>query len=129
MHENNLEFYLRNSLTSVAIGFLSYYNIRYTSCLVMLMGDHNAFRNGVRCKITCISALIQICLFLHFFWIWTSNFFWFHKNGAEYYLAFEAMFYTLFEVVPFMIFCGVLICRIRSYSLDYKKIVARRTQN
>jgi hypothetical protein len=128
MHENNLEFYLRNSLTSVAIGFLSYYNISYTSCLVNLMGDHHAFRNGVRCKIICISSLIQVCLVLRFIWIWTCNFFWWSKNGAEYYLVFESTFFSLSEVVPFLIFCIVLTCRIHSYSLDYKKIVARRNQ-
>jgi len=128
MHENNLEFYLRNSLTSVAIGFLSYYNIRYTTSLVMLMSNHIAFKNGVRCKIISISTLIQVCLILRFFWIWSCNYFWWSpKYGAEYFLIFEATFYILSELVPFLIFCAVLACRIQSYSQDYKKMVIRRT--
>lgn len=44
MHENNLEFYLRNLLTTIAIGFLSYYNIRYTAKLYKQMGQHTAFK-------------------------------------------------------------------------------------
>jgi hypothetical protein len=127
MHENNFEFYLRNSLTSVAIGFLSYYNIRYTSGLYSLMGKHAAFRNGVRCKIITISTLIQVVLILRFFWIWACNYFWWKPNdGAEYFLIFDATFFVLSEVIPFLIFCVVLTCRIHSYSKDYQIIEKRR---
>lgn len=77
IHENNWAFYLRNMLTSIAIGCLSYYNIRYTAALVKKMGDHIAFKRGVRMKIVSIAALIQVCLLLRFFWIWTCNFFWY----------------------------------------------------
>lgn len=122
MYENNLGFYLRNLLTSIAIGMLCYYNIRYTNSLYRQMGNHVAFRHGVRCKILSISILIQVCLVMRFVWIWMANYFWWSDHGARDYLAFEATFFTLSEIVPFLIFCVVLTCRIRAYSKDYKMI-------
>lgn len=127
MYENNLEFYLRNTLTSIAIILLSYYNIRYTYGLSKLMSTHAAFRNGVRCKIITISTLIQVVLFLRLVWIWTCNFFWWKPNdGAEYFLVFDATFFSLSEVIPFLIFCVVLTCRIYSYTQDYRIIQKRK---
>jgi hypothetical protein len=125
MYENNFEFYLRNLLTSIAIGLLSYYNIRYTYKLYVEMGEHATFRNGVRCKILSIACLIQVCLVLRFFWIWTANYFWWSSHGARDYLMFEATFFVLSEIVPFLIFCVVLIVRIQAYRRDFKLLIER----
>jgi len=128
MHENNFEFYLRNMLTSIAIACLSYYNIRYTAALVIQMGDHIAFKHGVRMKIVSIASLIQVCLLLRFFWIWTANFFWFqYPHGARDYLTFEASFFVLSELLPFLIFCVVLTIRIMAYKRDYYEKILRET--
>jgi hypothetical protein len=128
IHENNFEFYLRNLLTSIAIGCLSYYNIRYTAALVIQMGDHIAFKHGVRMKIVSIASLIQVCLLLRFFWIWTANFFWFqYPHGARDYLTFEASFFVLSELLPFLIFCVVLTIRIMAYKRDYYEKILRET--
>jgi hypothetical protein len=122
MYENNFEFYLRNTLTSIAVVILSYYNIRYAVSLINRMSEYTAFKHGVRFKIIGISTLIQVCLILRFFWIWTANYFWWSPHGARDYLAFEATFFVLSEVIPFLIFCVVLTIRIAAYGRDYAYI-------
>ena len=116
-------------LTSIAIGFLSYYNIRYTSALVKQMGQHSVFKQGVRFKIVSISVLIQICLVLRFFWIWTANYFWWSINGARDYLTFEATYFVLSELIPFLIFCVVLTIRISAYKRDYERVIRESTMS
>ena len=99
---------------------LSYYNIRYTYMLFVEMGEHVTFRNGVRGKIVSIACLIEVCLVLHFFWIWMANYFWWSQHGARDYLTFEIVYFVLSELIPFLIFCVVLTIRIQGYSRDYK---------
>jgi|688.fasta_scaffold269609_1 hypothetical protein len=75
IHENNWNFYIRSDLSTISIVLLSFYNIKYTCQLFSEMGNHTAFKSKVRCKIICISILIQVVFIARLTYIWTSNFF------------------------------------------------------
>ena len=53
--------------------------------------------------------------------IWTSNYF-FWKTNQTPWLAFLVCYYTISEIVPFTIFCVVLLFRIVNYRSDFRRM-------
>ena len=65
---------------------------------------------------------------MRLFFIWGSNYFWYRQDQTAW-IFFLISYYTVSEIVPFTIFCVVLIFRIINYRQDYKVMIEAFRKN